>query len=302
LEQRRTILLAVVAGTPKSSASLARILSEGFLNSVKQWLDEVLSSAVGECDPQNIVDSITCPDMSHCLIPSVGGVDFLLHLLSCIVNLPVTKSTVKNSGMGKAIGIIEKHKICKGTPNEAAIGGRVQEIKEAWNASVKALKATETTSDPSNTSNKRPAEDAVLSPSSAKRIKSVNDTKKPSSFSSLLKKVAGSPKQGASSVEATNLSTASSISSAKKRECILSVWYILVKLTLTHFYGILLAAPKKTSKRVKWSDHFGGALSVSDLVEGEEVADDANHDTSVTWSDRKKRDRLREKELLAKAK
>jgi hypothetical protein len=64
-----------------------------------------------------------------------------------------------------------------------------------------------------------------------------------------------------------------------------------------------LTAPKKTSsKRVKWSDHFGGALSVSDLVEGEEVADDANHDTSVTWSDRKKRDRLREKELLAKAK
>ncbi len=58
---------------------------------------------------------------------------------------------------------------------------------------------------------------------------------------------------------------------------------------------------KKTAKRVKWSDHFGGALTVSKLVEGEELADEV-HDTSVTWSDRKKRDRMREKELLAKAK
>jgi hypothetical protein len=69
-----------------------------------------------------------------------GGVDLLLQLLSNIKDLPVTKSLVKQSGMGKAIGSIEKHSICAGTPNETAIMGRVQEIKAAWNASVKARK------------------------------------------------------------------------------------------------------------------------------------------------------------------
>jgi hypothetical protein len=42
--------------------------------------------------------------------------------------------------MGKAIGSIEKHKICAGTPNEHGVKERVQQIKEAWNKSVKALK------------------------------------------------------------------------------------------------------------------------------------------------------------------
>ena len=40
-----------------------------------------------------------------------GGVDLLLHLLTNITKLPVTKSVVKDSGMGKVIGSIEKHKI-----------------------------------------------------------------------------------------------------------------------------------------------------------------------------------------------
>jgi len=123
----------------------------------------------------------------------IGGVDFLLHLLSSIVNLPVTKTTVKDSGMGKAIGTIEKHRICKGTPNESVITSRVHDIKEAWNASVKALKAVDPdTNEYSSNSNKRPNEESS-SPTAAKRMKSV-ETKKASAFSSLLKKVTGSPK------------------------------------------------------------------------------------------------------------
>ena len=42
--------------------------------------------------------------------------------------------------MGKAIGSIEKNKICAGTPNEIAVKERVKGIKDAWNKSVKALK------------------------------------------------------------------------------------------------------------------------------------------------------------------
>ena len=68
---------------------------------------------------------------------------------------------------------------------------------------------------------------------------------------------------------------------------------------LTH---LLLSLAKKTSKRVKWADHFGGDLSASKLVFEDQTAEEAHHDASVTWSDRKKRDRLREKELLAQAK
>jgi hypothetical protein len=64
----------------------------------------------------------------------------LLHLLSSIKDLPVTKSNVLDSGMGKAIRDIEKHKICAGTANETAIKTRVKEVKDAWNASVKANK------------------------------------------------------------------------------------------------------------------------------------------------------------------
>ena len=64
----------------------------------------------------------------------------MLHLLTTIKDLPVTKSLVKQSGMGKAIGTIGKHSICAGTPNESAIMDRVSGIKSAWNASVKARK------------------------------------------------------------------------------------------------------------------------------------------------------------------
>lgn len=78
--------------------------------------------------------------MFAAIFTNVGAVDLLLLLLTNITDLPVTKSIVKQSGMGKAIGSIEKHSICAGTPNESAIMDRVQGIKKAWNASVKARK------------------------------------------------------------------------------------------------------------------------------------------------------------------
>lgn len=59
---------------------------------------------------------------------------------------------------------------------------------------------------------------------------------------------------------------------------------------------------KKPALRVKWADHFGGSLADSHAVEGEEGDHDPSTDSNVSWSDRKKRDRMREKELLAKAK
>jgi hypothetical protein len=115
----------------------------------------------------------------------------LLHLLSSVTGLPVTKSVVKASGMGKAIGSIEKHSLVVGTPNEEAVKNRVQSIKDSWHASVKALKGKDTPA-ATTTAVKRQIESPEPSPPSAKRVKVESDSKKVSSFSSLLKKVTSS--------------------------------------------------------------------------------------------------------------
>lgn len=54
---------------------------------------------------------------------------------------------------------------------------------------------------------------------------------------------------------------------------------------------------KKASVRVKWVDHFGGDLAESRLIEGENIVQDAAV-SDESWSDRKKRDREKEKKLL----
>ena len=55
---------------------------------------------------------------------------------------------------------------------------------------------------------------------------------------------------------------------------------------------------------MKWHDHFGGDLTASHIIEGDEAnADDTTAEgDGVSWTDRRRRDRLREKELLAKVK
>ena len=68
---------------------------------------------------------------------------------------------------------------------------------------------------------------------------------------------------------------------------------------------LLIFADLKTTKsglRVKWADHFGGQLSMTQEVEGEVIEKSSGQEAPVSWSDRKRRDRLREKELLTKAK
>lgn len=146
-----------------------------------------------------------------------GGVDLLLHLLTNIKDLPVTKTLVKQSGMGKAIGSIEKHSICANTPNQGAITDRVQQIKSAWNASVKARKeqvckqiglgyfSSFFFSDinlfctcPQNGKAAAPAKRQIQMPSAetasppAKKIKLEEKPKGMKALSSLLKKVSGS--------------------------------------------------------------------------------------------------------------
>lgn len=74
----------------------------------------------------------------------------------------------------------------------------------------------------------------------------------------------------------------------------------MLRLCIIAFFLKLTA--KKSAMRVKWSDHFGGALTAAKIIDGDSTSEEAHHENSVNWADRKKRDRLREKELLAKAK
>jgi hypothetical protein len=118
----------------------------------------------------------------------IGGYDLLLHLLSNIADLPVTKAVVKDSGMGKVIGSIEKHSMCVNGPNEHAIKSRVQHIKDSWNKSVKSKKAAVEAQPIA----KRQLENVPqTSPTSSKRIKVEETNKRGASFSSLIKKVSG---------------------------------------------------------------------------------------------------------------
>jgi hypothetical protein len=131
-------------------------------------------------------------------------------LLSNVIELPVTKSIVKESGMGKAIGSIEKHKICADSPNAVAVKERVAKIKSAWHKSVKALAekvlagipsqefyfviVTRVLSNlflflaPQTPAPKRESEPSQLDSHPVAK-KARTEEKKPSSFSTLLKKV-----------------------------------------------------------------------------------------------------------------
>ena len=48
IEQRRCILLALAGATPKTSPSLSRILANGYLVTVKSWLNDILNGSVGK--------------------------------------------------------------------------------------------------------------------------------------------------------------------------------------------------------------------------------------------------------------
>ena len=189
--------------------------------------------------------------------------------------MPVTTSIVKESGMGKAIGSIEKHRICADSPNKGAIVERANAIKDAWRKSVKLRKdsaQTSTVASDRSSSAKRGFE--TSNAPIAKKMK-VEDTKK-SSFSSLLKKV----DPAASSNNSGRTSTSANGDPLKKA-----------------------GVAKKVGKRLKWKDHFGGKLEAAKVISDDthQLVDDVN-EASGSWSDRKNRDRLREKELIAKAK
>lgn len=322
LVRRRCIVLSIVGSTPPSSSSMSAVLQSGFLSIVKTWLAETLNGAVGELFEGHTNTSTYLAWYSTCILSFSGGVDFLLHLLTNITNLPVTKSVVKDSGMGKAIGSVEKHSICIGSPNETAIKERVKNIKDAWNKSVKALKVNRDCLCPhpllalsqllavisfaQNVAKRESDSSEPSSPPAAKRPR-VDETKK-ASFStlSLLKKLktdgetpSGTPwTAGMENVQAASDQNMKLADSSNGKQTIVS-------LSLDHrtgAHGCNNLGDAKTLKRVKWQDHFGGKLEAKRTTDGIDVEGDDSTAKTHSSFDSKQRDRLREKELLARVK
>jgi hypothetical protein len=50
LSQRRSIILSIIGSTPSSNDVLSQVLQNGFLATIKSWLDEVLNGSIGESD------------------------------------------------------------------------------------------------------------------------------------------------------------------------------------------------------------------------------------------------------------
>jgi hypothetical protein len=219
-------------------------------------------------------------------------VDLLLFLLSNITDLPVTKSIVKDSGMGKAVGTIEKKSICAGTPNEPAIKSRVQAIKDAWKESVKARK--EESCAPT-------AAAAAAATSAATRVENV--TSNDSAVDSLQ-----ATKRPFPSTASAQVSKKAKVTDGKGTK--LSSLSNLLRKVAPGDTSSNGDSPAKTSSKkkrsVKWADHFGSNLNMIKLIgsndENTPAVEVLHAEPTAGFLDRTKRDRDREKQLLAKVK
>mmetsp|Transcript_52 Transcript_52/g.118 ORF Transcript_52/g.118 Transcript_52/m.118 type:complete len:717 (+) Transcript_52:1094-3244(+) len=256
LEQRRCLLLAAIgltAETMPNNQTLVSLLSSGLLVTIKLWLAEIIDG-------------------------KLGGVDLLLHLLSMITPLPVTKDMVTSSRLGKAVSAIEKDKICVGTKNEAAIKNRISEVKSRWSASVKAQKS-KSASGGNNAPVKRQTAEETSAPPPAKKAKV--EAPRASSLSSLLKKVENSNGKGIPVKPASKPKQSFTIPKTSD---------------LKENNGT-----KKEGRRIHWADSNGGALTSEEKASTAAAAAAAEQPRKrkSRWADSsKKKDLMHEKEML----
>ena len=175
-------------------------------------------------------------------------------------------------------------------------------LKDSWNKSVKARKEVK----PASAGIKRD----VVSPSSPPAQKKTKTEK--STFSSLLQKVKpAAPPKVADAIAKAEAKSQKDLEqlpgSANKSKNSCGPIMLCFKFE-THYFFLFQATSSvsgpnsKKQKRVKWSDHFGG--NITSYLDGSavETKADGGESSEISMSDRRKRDRLREKELLAKAK
>lgn len=293
MSQRRCILLAIIGATNTSSTPLKIILEAGFLIVVKSWLDDTLQKAV-------------------------GGADLLLHMLTNITYLPLNKEMVSSSKLGKAVVGIAKQKICSGGKNEVVIKERIAKLKEEWSASVKRVKASDVRSSMSPA--KRQRENLTASTSSspgAKKAKTLNtsdlirkteitNVQLTSGTSALM---ADKGEKPLSAAGAARLKSQERAAKEKARLATLDVSNSKKNDEKSFSLPTVEDPRKKRGKQISWSDTKNGILNTYCDVklseeEQKEVDDSKIDGISVKlepWSDRKKRDRTKENDLLEQA-
>jgi hypothetical protein len=278
LVHRRAIILAIVGSTSSDNLALKGILINDYLFTVRSWLHDILEKGI-------------------------GGTDLLLHLLDNIADLPVSKEMVTSSKIGKSVAAIEKDKICVGSPNENAIRNRVSQVKEKWSASVKRMKKAAPTSSAISSSEsfdsfsmKRARDADSLGTSPAKKSKS-------SSLSSLLQQVSSASKEeeelsAAEKARKRAQEKAAEVRARLAAKKALSEESDSSKKSKGNSGGQTQEASKK--QKVKWADMAGGPLTIAHGGSEAHLQDQSGdgHD----WSDKKKKDKLREKELMQRAK
>jgi len=263
---RRGIILTLVGATDPDSHVLKQILDYGFLNNVKSWLDDILQN-------------------------KIGTVDLLLHLLSSICMLPVTKELVTSSRLGKLVSAVEKSKICVGTANEDTIKERVAKVKEQWSKVVKLLKHNKK-GDEVETVDTPNSKRILVSEQNAQVVKKAKtDSQESFSLSNLLNK-----KLLYESVKISNSSTTTTESKTDNATAL--VENKVLNNSVVSDINDISDETKKKDKHIKWAD-VGKTQDQLSSTSQENLEEPVCGDAS--WSDRNKRDRLREKELLQQA-
>lgn len=278
LVRRRSILLALCAATPVEATSLRTIIQNGYLTTVKSWLDDILSG-------------------------STGGIEYLIHMINSIAYLPVTRETVASSKLGRAVVAIEKHTLVTSLEDAKAVEDmkeRILLVKNEWSAVVKREKEV-------NGNGIVASKDTASSPTAAKRAREVTTTTtatnngsetskkaKVSSISDLIRR--GTEKEPISAAEAAR-------QRAKERQAAESA-------RLEEAAKPVVVTKSTSGKNVAWADerkendnNNNSPETFETVHEYEaEYAAKRRSKPKTDWSDQKKQDHVGEKKQLDDAK
>jgi len=322
LAQRRSVLLAIVGSTSSSSETVRTVLSNGFLGVVKSWLDDVLSSVVGGTDLLlHLLDSITnLPVTKEMITQSNAG-----KAVAAVKTHSICKGTPNESAIKERVAKLKEEW-------SASVRARKNEVTNKSAISAKRPAPAPAFADGQSLPKKAKPTIAHSPPIGAKKssslsslLQKVGDKPSPPGTSSAKTSVsaADAARQKAKERDADmKKRLASLVSSAGKSgdeansngSSIKEGEPAVVEEKKSSENDIIKAEdspssdakPKKnkSNKSVSWADQSGKALEEAhefsgELNPSEKLAADKPAKTLGSWSERRKRDRMREKELLA---
>ena len=233
----------------------------------------------------------------------IGDIDFILHMLESIVKLPVTRSSVADSKLGRAVVAITNSKIFKDLDSSDArveiIQSKINSIKKEWRAAVQREQERSptpssqngTTKDTTNTASSKRSRDTQQIVSDNTISSRTTDAQQPKkkkigSISDLIRKSAPS------GTISTETMSAAEVARMKAKE------------RLAKSQAVLNPSKVESSvntKKVTWPDQDSKEFPLENIHEVESEFD-APLRKRGTLKDHRKQDIVEEKERLEKAK